>query len=490
MSSKVTRDHHRWTRQIVDKTGLAKISLEESIGSSITIEADGATSPNLILSGKKQSSLAAPVLTFLTQRDTDTAGQDDDYVGYIAFQGYNDAATPDAQSYASILATIDDATDGEESGALALLVASHDGGMNNGLVLTGGSVDTEVDVTIANGISSVTTIAGDMFHTKKAIFGDAGEYIVGDGTDLKLAASNDFLMDVSNDLTLDVTNVLKLDFGNGNAGQGLQFALNGTVLGSITSHHALTFFTLYENGGASDDDYCSIEVAGSGATAINTVDAASNNAHLNLQADGNVAIKCTPGGTIKALENDDTVFTPADDADIATKKYVDDNAGGTSYWIWEKNARQYTRYDNWYMATNTTYGPTSTQWNYSQFNSSSLPSTWYDNTNPGIVVPKDCTLKDWTFTGNFQTAQTYQFALLHGPHPTFGSAGNYSLVQVGATQEEASATAGILYEIGQTGLSVSLEKGDMLLPCWRRTTEDTSTYRYLEMVFSVVCEIS
>ena len=183
--------------------------------------------------------------------------------------------------------------------------------------------------------------------------------------------------------------------------------------------------------------------------------------------------------------------TPTTGDGLATKQYVDDNAGGggTSYWIWQKNGRQYTRYDNWYFGANTTYGVTSTQWNATQ-SSSSLPTAWYDNTNPGIVVPKDCTLTDWTFTGNFQTSQTYQFALMKGTHPTFGSAGNYSLSQIGATQEEASATLGILYEIGQTGLSVSLEKGDIILPCFRRTTEDTSTYRYLEMAFSVVCEIS
>ena len=177
---------------------------------------------------------------------------------------------------------------------------------------------------------------------------------------------------------------------------------------------------------------------------------------------------------------------------LASTTYVDNavaSGGGTSYWIWQKNGRQYTRYDNWYFGANTTYGVTSTQWNATQ-NSSSLPTSWFDNTNPGIVVPKDCTLKDWTFTGNFQTSQTYQFALMKGTHPTFGSAGNYSLSQIGATQEEASATLGILYEIGQTGLSVSLEKGDIILPCFRRTTEDSSTYRYLEMAFSVVCEIS
>ena len=182
--------------------------------------------------------------------------------------------------------------------------------------------------------------------------------------------------------------------------------------------------------------------------------------------------------------------TPTTGDGLATKQYVDDNAGGgTSYWLQVWNGRAYTRYDYWYFPITTTYGETGTQWNQT-LSSSSLPTTWVDSYNPGIVVPKDCTITEWTFTGNFQTSQTYQFALMKGTHPTFGSAGNYSVSQIGATQEEASATANILYEIGQTGLSVSLEKGDMLLPTWRRTTEDNSTYRYLELAFSVVCEIA
>jgi len=72
-------------------------------------------------------------------------------------------------------------------------------------------------------------------------------------------------------------------------------------------------------------DWMQIEVSASGATSLTTVDDGAAVAHLDLVADGNVAIKCNPGGTIKVVENDNTIFVPSDDADIATKKYVDDN---------------------------------------------------------------------------------------------------------------------------------------------------------------------
>ena len=179
--------------------------------------------------------------------------------------------------------------------------------------------------------------------------------------------------------------------------------------------------------------------------------------------------------------------TPTANDGLATKGYVDDNAGGTAYWIQVWNARAYTRYLNWYMP-HTSYGLGYYNWS-SYLGSPSLPTSWVDSNNPMVVVPKDCTLTEYNFTGNFTSAQTYEVALLKGTGVTYGSAGNYTLSQVGATQG-AACSANILYSFGQTGLSVSLSKGDMLIPMTRRsTTNDSSTY-YFEVAFSIVCEVS
>ena len=88
------------------------------------------------------------------------AGASGDNVGEIEF--YSKDASNNDQMYSKILSEIDVATHGQESGKLSLRVASHDGGQNDGLVLTGGSVDQEVDVTIGNGADSITTISGDL----------------------------------------------------------------------------------------------------------------------------------------------------------------------------------------------------------------------------------------------------------------------------------------------------------------------------------------
>ena len=87
-------------------------------------------------------------------------GADDDVLGTISFDGEDDAGN--AQQYANINSTIDVAANGQESGKLSIQVASHDGGLEHGLILTGGSLDTEVDVTIGTGVASMTTIAGDL----------------------------------------------------------------------------------------------------------------------------------------------------------------------------------------------------------------------------------------------------------------------------------------------------------------------------------------
>jgi len=198
----------------------------------------------------------------------------------------------------------------------------------------------------------------------------------------------------------------------------------------------------------------------------------------------------TDKARVKSLEISGvaTGQTPTTSGELATKGYVDDNAGGTSYWIQQWNARWYTRYDNWYFPSNT-YGAMYQNWN-TTLSSSTLPSAWYDSYNPQIVVPKDCTITEYKMQGSFNSAQTYELALMKGTGVTFGTADNYEMSQIGETQEQVVGTANIWYEMGQDGLSVSLSQGDTLLPCMRRSTTDTSTYYYNKMSFSIVCEIS
>jgi hypothetical protein len=93
-------------------------------------------------------------------KDKGSAGADNDVCGAIEFYGDDDAQ--DQVLFAGISAQVADATNGQEGGKLSLSVATHDGEFQDGLVITDGSAEDEVDVTIGNGTASLVTIAGDL----------------------------------------------------------------------------------------------------------------------------------------------------------------------------------------------------------------------------------------------------------------------------------------------------------------------------------------
>ena len=99
-------------------------------------------------------------------------------------------------------------------------------------------------------------------------------------------------------------------------------------------------------------------------------------------------------------------------------------------------------------------------------------------------MSSDIVLTSYHFWGNFSGSEDYELALLKGTGVTYGSNGNYTVSQIGSTQS-VSASSGILYKLEETGLSVSLSAGDTIIPALRRTTTDTSTYRYFEFSMSL-----
>jgi|9_EtaG_2_1085328.scaffolds.fasta_scaffold00676_3 hypothetical protein len=153
------------------------------------------------------------------------------------------------------------------------------------------------------------------------------------------------------------------------------------------------------------------------------------------------------------------------------------------------NARVYNRYNYWFYPT-FTWGTNAENWNSTR-NSASLETTWFDSWNPILVVPHNMTLNEYYMYGNSTATHTIEHALLHGTGVTWDdtNADNFSLAQIGSTQSGAW-TSGRYNDLGQTGLSVDLAKGDMIMPAFRRTTGDTSsTYSYLEICFVAVCTL-
>ena len=84
---------------------------------------ESTVSTALFVESTENAATSAADVVLYHHRDGD-AGQDNDIISSVVFSSNNDAATPFAKSYASIVATILDATDTEEDGKIDLQVQS------------------------------------------------------------------------------------------------------------------------------------------------------------------------------------------------------------------------------------------------------------------------------------------------------------------------------------------------------------------------------
>ena len=140
------------------------------------------------------------------------------------------------------------------------------------------------------------------------------------------------------DLTFDVDGAIKLDAASYGMSDGIEFLANGTEIGNITGHHNATYFTLYENVGASTDDVMTLYVKEHGETYLQTTDAASNNANFRLHVDGDIKLNPYGGGNIQfyidaGFNNLMLDFKGASHFLAEQADAVGDNAGFGQLWV-------------------------------------------------------------------------------------------------------------------------------------------------------------
>tara|TARA_R110001632_G_scaffold45278_1_gene115084 strand:- start:814 stop:2400 length:1587 start_codon:yes stop_codon:yes gene_type:complete len=105
-------------------------------------------------------------------KDKGAAGADGDTIGIIDFMGDN--ADQAQTRFVRIQAQVSEADNSDEAGKLALTVAN-DGTLRNGITMEGSKATAaEVDVTIANGAASVTTLAGTLTMGSTATINNSG----------------------------------------------------------------------------------------------------------------------------------------------------------------------------------------------------------------------------------------------------------------------------------------------------------------------------
>ena len=123
----------------------------------VTFSSGNADDPTVIIQNTRADNQGARLQM---KKDRGAAMAANDRVGEIDFIGED--ADQNTQQYAKILVQADVVTGGQESGKMRFQVASHDGFMENALILVGGDEDAEVDATIGLGANSVVTIPGNI----------------------------------------------------------------------------------------------------------------------------------------------------------------------------------------------------------------------------------------------------------------------------------------------------------------------------------------
>ena len=112
-------------------------------------------------------------------------------------------------------------------------------------------------------------------------------------TTRNIASDGNFELDAGADISLDA------------GGGDINLVDDGTTWAKFTS--AFSQILLYENAGASTDDYFRIRCTANGATILTTVDAAADSADLTIDVDGDITLNSQTGCFI--AENAGTEFS-------------------------------------------------------------------------------------------------------------------------------------------------------------------------------------
>ena len=229
----------------------------------ITFQSANADDPILIIKNTSDTQNDMARLAFVKDRGA-TPGVGDN-LAEIYFIGED--ADQNSQEYGRILCETDVVTGGQESGVIKMGVANHDGGNGYGLIMTGGSVNDEVDVTVGLGADSLTTIAGDLSVTTGLILDSvdvttiqtSGESFADNDTSLMTSASiNDRIESFGYTTnTGDITGVsFTTDSGGGSkaeeTGNSADFSILGTSGVGVTN--SITTITVTSVPGEIDHD--------------------------------------------------------------------------------------------------------------------------------------------------------------------------------------------------------------------------------------------
>ena len=232
-------------------------------------------------------------LTFNKQQD-DNEPADGDTVGSIQFVGEDQNGA--TEGYGSIVGSIVETDEGDEAGKIQILVAN-DGTEVNGITVSGDKgTAAEVDITLANGAASVTTIAGTLTMGSTAFANNSGVVQVAtQGT-------------IDHDSLANFVAAEHVDWAGSSA--GTIHSSNIPTLNQSTTGGAATLTTPRAINGVNFDGSAPITVTAAGSTLSDTVTVAKGGTGLTTVAANTIL---TGDGTNALTSEANFAFSSAED---------------------------------------------------------------------------------------------------------------------------------------------------------------------------------
>ena len=170
-------------------------------GDTVTFESANTNDPQVTIKNTTDGTNDAAQLFFV--KDRGAAPAIGTNLGEVRFVGEDSAQN--SQEYGGFLCEIDVATNGQESGQFGIFVATHDGELQTGFQLTGGSAEDEIDVTLGLGADSVTTVNGNLNITSN---------ITASGKIVDSTFSSDNLLNLHDDNVVNANGVTLSSIGS------------------------------------------------------------------------------------------------------------------------------------------------------------------------------------------------------------------------------------------------------------------------------------
>jgi len=135
----------------------------------ITVESATEHAPRLELKATHTTTTKEGELRFVKDA-ADT--EDGESLGMISFYGEDEGNNQ--HKFAHIRAKINESDEGAEGGSLFFALATHDGELVNGMQIVEGDVEDEINVSIAHGAASNTTVAGTLTMGSTSTINNSG----------------------------------------------------------------------------------------------------------------------------------------------------------------------------------------------------------------------------------------------------------------------------------------------------------------------------